>query len=180
MKTKILVGSKNPIKILAVSQAFSSYFSDLDVQGIEVSSNVSSQPMGDETLIGAQNRAQALFDLNEKNNLAAHFFVGLESGIGKFGENWFSFGMICIIDEKKRISFGQTPHFQLPPAILKDVLKGEELGTVMDRFIGTHNIKQKEGSIGILTKGAMDRQKLYVSGLICALVPFVNPEWYFS
>ena len=54
---KVLVGSKNPVKIASVSEAFANYFDDLEVVGIEVESGVSVQPVNDETFIGAQNRA---------------------------------------------------------------------------------------------------------------------------
>ena len=41
---KILTGSKNPVKVEAVREAFSHYFDDITVIGIPVQSNVAGQP----------------------------------------------------------------------------------------------------------------------------------------
>jgi len=46
---KVLVGSKNPVKIEATKEAFKKYFDD-----IEVDSKVSKQPIGIETFVGAK------------------------------------------------------------------------------------------------------------------------------
>jgi len=51
----ILVGSKNPVKIESVKEAFEKYFSNVDVQGVEVSSGVSDQPVNEDTFRGAKN-----------------------------------------------------------------------------------------------------------------------------
>ena len=70
---KILVGSKNPVKIKSVEEAFSLYFQNFSVEGIEVNSGVPVQPINDETYIGAQNRAARLKEMSEVQNLDADF-----------------------------------------------------------------------------------------------------------
>ena len=64
---KILVGSKNPVKIEATREAFSSYFKDIEVEGVEVKSSVSEQPLDEETFDGAEHRAKVLKKLNEND-----------------------------------------------------------------------------------------------------------------
>ena len=61
---KVLVGSNNPIKIDAVKEAFSLHFENIDIIVRPVESNVSHQPLNNETYIGARNRARKLLDLN--------------------------------------------------------------------------------------------------------------------
>jgi non-canonical (house-cleaning) NTP pyrophosphatase len=51
---KVLVGSKNPVKIEATKEAFEKYFYDIEVVGIEVYSKASKQQIGIETFIGAK------------------------------------------------------------------------------------------------------------------------------
>lgn len=177
---KVLVGSRNPVKIEAVKEAFSKYFDDVEVIGIKVGSRVSNQPIGDETFEGAKNRSLELKRINEEKNLGAKFFVGIEGGIIKLHSRWFAFGGMCIVDDKGRIGFGTSPHFELPDDVTKELLSGIELGDVMDKITGDRNTKQKGGAIGFFTRGIMDRKNLYIQGLVVALIPFVNEELYFG
>ena len=80
---KILVGSKNPVKLKAVKETFEMYFDSIEVVGITVESNVPDQPIDEETFKGAENRARSLALINDKQKLHADFFVGIEGGISK-------------------------------------------------------------------------------------------------
>ncbi len=80
---KILIGSRNPVKIKAAEEAFLKYFKEAEVVGIEVDSKASSQPIGEETFEGAKNRALELKRINETKNLNAGFCAGIEGGIIK-------------------------------------------------------------------------------------------------
>lgn len=176
---KILVGSKNPVKIDAVREALSNYFGNIEVTGIEVESGVSIQPAGDETFIGAKNRALNLKALDESNNINADFFVGIEGGIAKEFNRWFAFGCICIVDKSGNIGFGTSPHFELPILVIEKLLNGVELGIVMDEIQNEENTKQKNGAIGYFTNGVMNRKELYIEGLKVAIIPFLHKEKYF-
>ncbi len=176
---KVLVGSQNPVKAEAVKEAFSKYFDDVVVVSVKVNSKVSDQPVSDETFEGAQNRAFELKKINEEKNLGADFFVGIEGGITNMFSKWFAFGGMCVVDKQGKVGFGASPHFELPDGIMKEILNGTELGDVMEKITGDNNIKQKAGAIGIFTKGVMNRKDLYVSGLIVAIVPFINRNLYF-
>ena len=177
---KVLVGSENPVKIEAAKEVFSKYFNRLSVTGVKVSSKVSGQPIDEETFKGARNRALELKKLSEKSNLKADFFVGIEGGITKlYSKRWFASGVVCVIDKEGRIGYGLSPCFELPDIFIDKLLSGSELGEVMEQISGKDKIKQKEGAIGILSKGMMDRKALYINSLIAALVPFINKEIYF-
>ncbi len=177
---KILVGSKNPVKISSVEDAFSKYFKNVFVEGMEVDSGVSVQPVNDETYIGAQNRALKLYDLNNQQNLNADFFVGIEGGIIEQFDRWFAFGCMCIIDKNKNIGFGNSPAFELPISIVNNLLSGKELGDVMDKIMNEQNTKQRGGAIGFFTNGVMSRNELYVEGLKVALIPFLHKDMFFK
>ncbi len=177
---KILVGSKNPVKIKAVEKAFKNYFDVVSAIGVDANSNVPDQPIGDETYKGAENRAEFLVKLNSKENLEADYFVGIEGGISKTFNKWFAFGCMCIIDKNLNKSFGTSSHFELPELMVKKLLNGIELGTVMDEQTNEHNTKQNSGAIGYFTKGQIDRENLYMQGLTVALIPFINPKLYFN
>lgn len=177
---KIFVGSENPVKLDAVKEAFGFYFDNVDVAGIKVPSGVPDQPINDETLRGAENRAAILRELNKTENLSADFFIGVEGGIIKRFGRWFAFGGMCLMDVKGNKGFGTSAHFELPEEVSKRLLEREELGLVMDEIMDQKNTKQKMGAIGFFTKGIMNRKELYIPGIISALVPFNHPEMYFK
>jgi inosine/xanthosine triphosphatase len=175
---KILVGSTNPVKIGAAKEAFSRFFNDIKVAAFPVNSCVSDQPLNDEAFTGAHNRALAVKDIDRERHLGAQFFVGLEGGIIQYVSRWFVFGAVCIIDSADLVGFGTSPHFEIPAHLVDRLSSGIELGDVIDELRGERNTKQKDGAIGFFTRGAMTRKDLYVTGLISALVPFINREIY--
>ena len=73
---RVLVGSANPVKIAAVRDAFEPCFPGAVVEGIEASSGVPAQPMGEETFTGAENRARTLLGTMPNATLALSFASG--------------------------------------------------------------------------------------------------------
>ncbi len=170
---KILVGSKNPVKINGAAIAFSRFFENIKVEGIDAPSRVSSEPIGKELWDGAKNRAEYLYNTREGD-----YFVGIEGGLYEFPYGWFELGVTCIITKDKKISFGGSPFFPLPQHITQRLLSGEELSIVLDRLLSTKDIGKKEGAIGYLTKNVINRTDLYVQSTIMALVSFLNPSLF--
>lgn len=177
---KILVGSKNPVKIEATREALQKYSEDeMLVEGIAVDSEVSDQPIGqEETFNGAKNRALALKKLNEQQQLGADYFVGIEGGISKDFDTWLSFSANCILDREGHIGLATSPKYPLPEVVVEELLKGTELGDVMDKYTGEENTKQKGGAIEYFSNNVMDRKQLYIPGLITAFIPFVKKDLY--
>ena len=172
----ICIASKNPVKINAARTAFESMFPDQawKFQGISVPSGVPDQPMGDkETRLGAQNRAE-----NAKQaQLDADFWVGIEGGIQDDGEMMEAFAWM-IVRSPTLTGQARTATFQLPPEVARLVRLGHELGHADDRVFGRSNSKQKDGAVGILTDGLIDRRTYYAHALQLALVPFKKDKLY--
>ena len=177
--TKILVGSKNPVKITSVKEAFEKYFKAVEVSGLEVDSKVSDQPVNEETFEGAKNRVFDLIEKNKIENLGADYFVGIEGGIIQLYSKWFAFGCMCIANKEGKTGFGTSAHFELPKVVVDKLLNGKGLGDVMDEIQNKSNTKQKLGAIGYFTNGVMSRSELYIPGLITALIPFLHKEHFF-
>lgn len=173
---KIVVGSKNPVKIKAVKRAFRKVFPDkkLEFEAIDVPSGVSSQPIGDKnTLKGARNRA-----VNASKKVKADFYVGLEGGVGK--EMNAERAWMFVVDKNGKEGYASTGTFPIPQEITKLMKKGKELGEATDIVFRHNNSKQGLGAVGLLTKGVVDREKYYTQAIILALIPFVNKNLYFS
>lgn len=173
---KVIVTSKNPVKINATRKAFESMFphQQFEVQGASVPSNVSNQPMTDEeTLRGAVNRVN-----NAKEALPdADYWVGIEGGIQERGEVMDTFGWMVIANKDRQVET-RSSSFPLPPKVAEGVRSGKELGLVIDEFFKKHNSKQGSGAIGSLTEDKMTRTDLYVQPLVFALIPFLKKELF--
>lgn len=185
---KIVVGSKNPVKVRAVEEAFLRYFPDIEVVGVEVDSGVAAQPMSErETMNGARARAYAALEADKK----AEYGVGLEGGVTELdptSPNWtgmrgahgrlFECAWVAIVNRSGVEGLGGGLYFELPIKIAEKLRAGGELGPVMDEMTGQDNLKQKMGAIGMFTKGQLDRKQAYVHIVLSALIKFVSPEWF--
>jgi inosine/xanthosine triphosphatase len=170
---KVLIASKNPVKINATKKAFKEVFSDrFEFKGVSVDSLVSDQPMSnDETLKGATNRLQNI------KHLEADYLVSIEGGVDLLDNNYEAFAWI-VISDKNKIGKAKTASFALPLKISKLIKEGYELGDADDMVFKRSNSKQQNGAVGILTNNLIDRTEYYVHAIILALIPFTNSKLY--
>lgn len=173
---KVIIASKNPVKIEAVKQGFEKMFpgETFEFMGISVPSGVKDQPFNsEETLKGATNRADNA--LNEIEN--ADFCAGIEGGIEPIGEEMEAFAWV-VIRSSKKYGKSRTGTFFLPKEVVKLIKKGKELGEADDIVFKRNNSKQQNGAVGILTGNVIDRTKYYSEAVVLALIPFKNTELY--
>ncbi len=176
MTKRIIVASKNPVKVQAVETGFSSMFPGeiFEVTALGVTSGVSDQPMTSaETLRGARQRAENA----RQKSPRADYWAGVEGGVEEEGEGLAVFAWIVILTDTG-IGMARTGTFYLPPRVAELVREGRELGEADDIVFGRTNSKQKNGAIGILTDDAIDRARYYEQAVIMALIPFKNPVLY--
>ncbi len=171
---KVLVGSRNPVKIAAVSEAFGRCFGAVEVIGVAVDSGVPPQPDAEQTFAGAANRAAALARLNAADGLGAAYCAGLEAGMIRLAGTWLAFGAVCLVDAAGHIGQATSGMFPLPPGLVPAMHAGVGLGTLIDRLAGEQDTKRRGGAVGFLTGGLLDRQELYAQGVLLALIPFLN------
>ena len=116
---KVIIASKNPVKINATKKAFEEVFNDhFEFEGVSADSLVSDQPMSnEETLKGATNR------LDNIQNLEADYFVSIEGGVDLLDNNYEAFAWI-VISDKNKISKAKTATFPLPLKISKLIQRG--------------------------------------------------------
>jgi non-canonical (house-cleaning) NTP pyrophosphatase len=207
-KVIVAVGSKRGPKVNAVTEALASIRNtlareiDFEILGIEVPSGVRHTPLSREDLMtGARQRAEALVQLARIENKPWKYFVGLEGGIDVipgpdvmpnldviphvdivseavkrwvFLENW-----AYVTDGTSLGAFGQSGAVLLPDSLAKTVVDdGVELSEAIDEFAGRHNIRDREGAWGILTRSLISRQEAFRVAVINAFAPFFNREVY--
>ena len=173
---KIIIASKNPVKIQSTLQAFQAMFptQPFEIEGVSVDSEVSNQPMSDqETLDGANNRVKNA----KKQYPNADYWVGIEGGIIVNNGEMETFAWI-IIHSKTMKGKARTCGFFLPPKVAALVRQGYELGDADDMVFGASNSKQTNGASGLLTGNVITRTKLYQPAVVLALIPFRNQALY--
>ena len=172
---KIVVASKNPVKLDAVKEGLSVFFKDeIELLGVSVESGVSDQPMSDaETLLGAANRVK-----NAETGFAGHdFYVGIEGGVEELDSGLMAFAWM-VISKNGTLGKARTAGFFLPPQVAELVHQGIELGDADDQVFRKENSKQQNGAVGLLTHDVLTRKSLYVPAVQLAFIPFLNPELY--
>lgn len=174
---KVAVGSKNPVKVNATKNVLKKIYKDVEVISVNVDSEVPHQPFGiDETIRGAINRA--------KNAYSDYFdiSVGIESGLmetpnsitGYIDLQW------CAVFDGDMITLGVSAGFEYPPSVIEEVLKGKEVGDVMDKVTGIDKLGQKTGAVSFLSKGMLDRTENTEQCVLTAMIPRMNEDIYFK
>jgi inosine/xanthosine triphosphatase len=174
---KIVIASKNPVKMNATLAGFKKMFPDEEfaIEGISVPSGVSDQPMTDaKTFLGAKNRTENA----SKERTDADFFVGIEGGVEEKNGEMESFAWVAIKAKDNGFGKGRTGTFFLPPRVAELIKQGKELGEADDIVFQRTNSKQENGAIGILTDNVIDRTTYYTDAVVIALIPFKNKELY--
>ncbi len=173
---KIYIGSANPVKLECTRNAFATVFPDneFEFSGIPVKSGVNTQPIGEEeTLKGALNRVEELINRFPD----ATFWIGIEGGIDIIEGHMYAFAWV-VIKNKNKTGKARSATFELPDVLGKRVENGMELGDADDAYFKRSNSKHKDGTVGKLTHGRIDRIEFYKHALILALIPFTNPDLF--
>lgn len=172
----VAVGSRNRAKLAAVTETFGRVWTAVTVEPVSVPPGVSAMPFGDaECILGARQRAQ-----RARERLDADFGVGLEGGVSEEPSGLMLLGWVVIVDRTLREGVACTVKTALPPTIAQRVRAGEELGPLIDRVTGEHNLRAKGGAAALISAGLVTRQAKFAQAVAYALSPFVSPELFDS
>jgi inosine/xanthosine triphosphatase len=187
------VGTLNAPKIEAVRAALTPYAPDVVVEGVEVSSGVSEQPVGwDEIVTGARNRARGAWASG-----TCDLAVGIEDGLFELvlpdgGEREvLNVACACVVAGSHE-SLGFSSAFAYPPSCVEPALAERvPIGDVFDRVFrevaGPDSPDQGDsggpsglgtGNIGKLSRGVLTRSDYGRHAVLCALVRFLHPALY--
>lgn len=174
---KVLIATKNPGKIEGAKRAFESYFDDVTIEGIPVSSDVSDEPVNEETYQGAKNRVKNLKKYAKENGIQADLYISVESGIYNSLGSWMITNLAVIEDNNNFASTGTSPSFPVPEHLVDEVIN-TDLSIVMDKVLGEDRERHNgAGGIQLLTRGKVSRIDLAELAFTMALVRYLNKEW---
>lgn len=179
----IFIGSTNPVKISAVITAASETWPDVITEGFSTQSGISEQPLSDEeTRQGARNRARSAFQQSlakhPELNPAEVLGVGLEGGVFHDKENvMWSTVWIVVTDSTGNFWESNGARFQVPLVVADLIRSGGEMGPVVSQLVGETDIRAKQGMIGIITSGFIDRTEEYTGIAKMALGLWYGRHW---
>lgn len=160
---RIVLGSQSEKKIAAVKDALKYLnITDYDLECYKVNSNVSENPLNEETLQGARNRNQSL-----KEKVAnADMYISIEAGFTKENENYYLDTYTAIEYENKEY-IGMCPRLKISKQIYNYVKDGNVLHLLVQKL---QNTETNDGVIGYLSKGKLKRSEFEVSGVVDGLL----------
>lgn len=169
----VAVGSTNPVKVAAARSILARIGLSARVEDVRVASTVRDQPFGDnETIRGALARAHAA-----RQALGGELGIGIEGGVVDENGAMRTCAWAAVVDATGREGVGGSLAMPLPESVARLIRDdGLELGLAMDRLTGEHNVKQRQGAVGVLTAGLVDRQSAYEVILAYALARFLTPD----
>jgi len=134
---KIFVGTKNQKKVHVVTSVFKNFFAGetIEVIGYDAQSKVPEAPHGEQTYIGAQNRARQCFNIG-----SADYYVGLESGLIERYDHYFEEAWAVIIAKDGTDYIGYSSGLMLPPIVVKRMQSGEMHNDIMAYFDKKFNL----------------------------------------
>lgn len=192
--TQIAVGSQNAPKIQAVRHALGAYLPKVEVQGFDVASGVSEQPVGfPEIVQGAETRAHAAWEkLHAKNPSSTILGVGIEDGLVELSGldlGYLNVGCAVVTDGVRK-GHGFSSLFSYPTSCWQEaVAKREPIGGLFDRFWEDRKEKNSAanlrppsalsvGNIGKLSLGVLPRAEYARHAVLCAVIHFLHPDFF--
>jgi len=152
----VRVGSANPMKLRAARKAFAVFFKGAKVSGVDVPSGVSAQPLSfGEIVKGARERARRAFR-------DCDYAVGIEAGVFRIAAvspRPFQITMACVFDGERE-ALGSGPFYEVPPSLVRNVVSSDT------------------GSVAVVTKGKVTRERVTQEAIVMALAPFVSAGLY--
>ena len=165
----IAVGSMNQVKVEAVRTVMEKVYGSVRIIPVKVESGVPEQPFGNDTYKGAVNRA--------KTALGKHTLgVGIEAGVFEIDGHLYDVQHCAVIDRDGSVTVGMSSGFRYPAKISELVRNGMTVGDAMSECYDGAARGNKDGAVGVLSKGLLDRKALTEQSVTAAMIPRIWDE----
>ncbi len=163
----ISIGSMNPVKIEAVRSVMEKIYGSVRITSVDVDSGVPEQPFESDVKKGSINRA--------KNALGGHTMsVGIEAGVFEKEEGLFDIQYCTVLDNEGKLTVGMGSGFVYPEKIASLVRDGYTVSEAITKLYGNKEIGKKQGAIGMLSNGLLDRKTLTEQAVMAAMIPRIS------
>jgi len=179
---RIAVGSTREPKLAGVRAALARLATvgwpgePVELVPVDAVSGQADTPLSAEaTLAGARDRARSALGSVPGADIA----LGLEGGVEVLARrpleavlrNW------AVAWDGVREGIGSSAGVLLPEPVAADVLAGEDLAAVIDRWAAERDVRSRQGAFGVLTSGLVNRADAFAQAVLTALAPFYAPGW---
>ncbi len=176
---KIIVGSSNKSKLRSVEKAIEKLnIKDVEIIGISVESMVSSKPLNEETLLGAINRNNNLYQHCINNKIDFDMLLSIEGGYEQVLNNYFVTTYACVTTKDNESYVGKSNGLQISKKMYEHVKNGKSINKIIESLSGTSENKKDNGISGYLTNGIYRRDVFDMDAVLCALEAYFNKENY--
>lgn len=181
MTLKIAVGSRREPKLVGVRLALENLAAvpwpatGATLEAFDIPSGAADTPIGDLAIIaGARRRAHGALAAMGGDGLG----LGLEGGVTVLSRrplvvvlrNW------TVAWDGTTEGLGASPSVQLPAALARAVFGGEDLAAAIDRLVGDHDVRSRQGTFGVLTRDLITRADAFALSVVAALAPWYNSQ----
>lgn len=165
----IAVGSLNQVKVSAVRSVMERIYGEVRITAVDVPSGVPDQPFGDQTREGSYNRATGALGTHD-------MAVGIEAGVFEMPGGLYDIQHCTVVSRDGFVSHGQGSGFRYPDAVADLVRGGLTVGDAVHEVYGSTDIGKKQGAVGLLSKGLIDRKTLTEQSVTAAMIPRIWDE----
>ncbi len=165
----IAVGSANQVKVSAVRSVMERVYGEVRITAVDVPSGVPPQPFEGQTHEGSRNRALAALGDHD-------MAVGIEAGVFEKLDGLYDIQHCTIVSRDGRETYGHGSGFRYPDAIAALVRGGMTVGDAVHEVYGDTDIGKKQGAVGLLSKGLIDRKTLTEQSVTAAMIPRIWDE----
>lgn len=176
---KVIITSKNPVKIEATRDSFSQFYDNILFLEIDTENGgLASQPIGEEETF---NSSQRRVEYGRRLKPNSNFYVGIEAGVLiNSTSNNARIVVYSSVGDNKVIETVRGCEIPIPAQWYDELVQHHhnELGDLMSNISGIQNIKQKQGAVGFLTRNVTKRYDILKQSITMALIPFLNPSLF--
>lgn len=170
---KAVIATNNKTKINGAQKALKHYYDNVDIQGINVSSDISNQPINEEIYIGAKNRINNLKKYCKQNNIKTDLYFAIESGISNQLGEWQVVSIAIIENNLGISSVSASSSFPIPEKYINVIIE-KGVRDVMKNIFGDD---VKQGGIELLTEGVYNRIDLIEEAFVMGLIKIIQKKW---
>ena len=167
---KAVIATNNKVKIEGARRALSHYYSNVEVEGISVPSDVPEQPINEDIYKGVKNRISNLKKYCSKNNIETDLYFAIESGISNQLGEWQVISMAIIENNFGISSVSTSAGFPIPERYVNQIVENG-VGFVMKKVFGDD---VTQSGVELLTNGIFNRMDLIEESFVMGLIKIIN------
>ncbi len=172
---KIILGSKSLSKRRSLEMALNELgIIDYTIECLNSASGVSSKPVGNEIITGADNRNQESKKYAKEHNIEYDYLCAIEGGF-ILDESDLPFVVTYAIVESKtgKKSTGKSLSIRLTKNVFDFIRNGGSINKIIEEINGTSANKQSDGITGFLTNGIYKRDIVDKDAVFSAFHSFI-------